>query len=255
MQELSAFIHSIPPITRWLLLLSICIPVASRIGFVSPYLLIFSWKDLKHFQLWRLLTPFFFSAVNLNYLYALFVRYTYSNMLESASFSSQEEDYLFFLLISCICILIGGSLVGLKAFWSSLNICIVYLWSKLNSERQVSFMFGIQFKAFYLPFAMALIDLITGASYWNSVIGIGASHLYYFGQFVYPTSRNGKKLFCTPSFLKSFYASLCKQPIKGQTKFVRSVPSGYTVYEPTNVARNFQSTSTNKFQGKGRKLE
>ena len=239
------------------MLLSVCIPVACKLGILNPFYTFVTWHYLKRLQLWRLVSAFFYSSVNLKFLFSLFTRYNYLNMLEMESFAGEEEELIFFLLFSAVMMLsLGLSLFGIGVYWNCMNICIVYLWSRLNANREVSFMFGIRFKAFYLPFATSLVELISGDLY-SPLIAIVVGHLYYFGRYVYPTVSGGKVLLKCPRFLRNLYISMSKRVPPGQSKVTHTNPSGYTIYEPTRSDNHSNSSSVkrNVFTGKHGKVE
>ncbi|EPZ36639.1 hypothetical protein O9G_004858 [Rozella allomycis CSF55] len=61
---------------------------------------------------------------------------------------------------------------------SAFTIAILYLWSKLNPNMTVSFLFGITFQAQYLAFAMIALDFLMGGPIMGSLIGVFVCHNY-----------------------------------------------------------------------------
>ena len=252
------FLNQWPPCTRYLLLLSVAIPLSVRLGIISAYDLLFSTPMLyKRMQLWRLVTPFFFCAVNLNYLHALYVRFNYSLLLErSSDFAGNGADYLFFLLFSSLCTLIGGWALGLVVFWNSMTISIVYLWSRLHASSDVSLMFGIRFKAFWLPYAMIGLDCVNGVSPYVGALGILSGHAFYFLRFVWPKMRGGRDVLKTPVFLKRAFNA--PGPLSGaKTGHSRQnavvTGAGYTMYVPAS-RQDASERPAPLFVGKGRRV-
>lgn len=85
----------------------------------------------------------------------------------------------------------------------------------------MSFWFGMQFKAMYMPWVILLFQWIVSGSYvvrWIfrclficfffsflvQLLGIVVGHLYFFLVFKYPTDFNGPTLLKTPNFLYEF---------------------------------------------------
>jgi derlin-1 len=81
---------------------------------------------------------------------------------------------------------------------------IIYLWSMYNKEKVVTFMFGMTFKAMYLPWVLIAWDFLTGGGLSIlKVVGVVVGHLYYFLDKVWP-EQGGKKLE-TPQFLVNWF--------------------------------------------------
>jgi Derlin-2/3 len=70
--------------------------------------------------------------------------------------------------------------VGVISLWDAFSMVISYVWSKYFPEVMVSFLFGIRFKARYLPLALLAMDAVMGGDVVGAVLGIIAGHLYYF---------------------------------------------------------------------------
>lgn len=87
----------------------------------------------------------------------------------------------------------------------------IYVWSKRNPETPVSFMFGLRFKGFYVPFLFAALDLLMGASIIPHIAGIVAGHIFYFLVDVLPM-QYGKKYLNTPQFLINWLEGGEQQP-------------------------------------------
>lgn len=81
------------------------------------------------------------------------------------------------------------------------TMVIVYVWSQYYRHQNVSFLFGLRFKAIYLPWVLCLFDFLSNKSIIDSMIGILLGHLYYFLEVIYPTARGGLKLLKTPSWM------------------------------------------------------
>ena len=52
----------------------------------------------------------------------------------------------------------------------SMVMSIIYIWCQLNKEVIMSFWFGTQFKAIYMPWVIALFHWIMGGSYVDLVL-------------------------------------------------------------------------------------
>lgn len=64
MSELGQAFMSLPPITRTILGMTGGVTIPPLLGLISPYQIVFFWPAIRHkFQLWRLITPFFYAGV------------------------------------------------------------------------------------------------------------------------------------------------------------------------------------------------
>jgi Derlin-1 len=101
-------------------------------------------------------------------------------------------------------------------------LSVMYIWCQLNKETMMSFWFGMQFKAMYMPWVIMLFNWIVSGSYvvllfltsrllhrmfsthfrlLVQLCGIVVGHLYFFLVFKYPQDFGGPHLLKTPSFL------------------------------------------------------
>ncbi|KAG9510332.1 Derlin-1, partial [Fragariocoptes setiger] len=85
-------------------------------------------------------------------------------------------------------------------------MCIIYVYCILNQDQIVSFWFGTQFKARYLPWVLFGMNFILGSGGMSELAGIIVGHLYYFVMMKYPEEQ-GVQLLQTPSFLHTYFPS------------------------------------------------
>ncbi|KAF8975359.1 Derlin 1 [Entomortierella lignicola] len=97
---------------------------------------------------------------------------------------------------------LAANFLGVYTLFHALLISVIHLWAQENSDRIVSFMFGIQFKAIYFPWVLiAYTFVLSGALIpWSMIIGLGSAQLFYFLSKVYP-ANGGPRLIPTPSLL------------------------------------------------------
>jgi Der1-like family len=72
------------------------------------------------------------------------------------------------------------------SYFPSLVITVVYIWSQKNRDTLVRFLFGIQFRALYFPWALILLDVIQGQALMPLLAGLIFGHLYYVCRFLIP---------------------------------------------------------------------
>lgn len=62
---------------------------------------------------------------------------------------------------------------------NSLIMAIIYNWARANPNQQATFMFGLSFKAKYLPWVMVAFTALLGGNPVPELLGIIAGHIYF----------------------------------------------------------------------------
>ncbi|KAI8838379.1 Der1-like family-domain-containing protein [Chytridium lagenaria] len=112
-------------------------------------------------------------------------------------------------------------------------MALLYVWAMENREQVVSFFFGLQFKAMYLPIVLIGFDVLTGAPFMDKAIGLAVGHLFYFLDKMYPQQNNGERILSTPAF--STGQRLGTAPAGGAGGY-RAVPTANTRGATTGAA-------------------
>lgn len=81
---------------------------------------------------------------------------------------------------------------------SSLTFMLVYVWSKRNRDVQMRFMQMFNFTAPYLPWVLLAFSFLLHNNAVVDLMGIGAGHLYFFLEDVYPQLEGGRRILITP---------------------------------------------------------
>ena len=146
-----------------------------------------------YFQIWRPITALFFYPITpstgFHFLINLYFLYNYSLRLETGLFSGRPADYFFMLIFNWICCVIIGlfaefavsflyqsvwihffiflfifiyllSFFFLQYLMDPMVLSVLYVWCQLNKDTIVSFWFGTQFKAMYLPWVLLGFNVI-----------------------------------------------------------------------------------------------
>nr|XP_054922347.1 derlin-1-like isoform X2 [Dermacentor andersoni] len=140
-----------------------------------------------------------------HYLVNLYFLYTYSIRLETGLFDGHPANYLFMLLFNWICIVIVALLSDLMLLMDPLVLSVLYVWCQLNKDVIVTFWFGTQFKAIYLPWVLLAFNMIISGGGLYELIGILVGHLYFFLMFKYPQEFGGRNLLQVPSILYRYF--------------------------------------------------
>jgi hypothetical protein len=108
----------------------------------------------------------------------------------------------------------------------------------------------------YLPFAMALFDMVVGGNIVGTLMGIVVGHLYYFLKEIYGRQQNTRvaRFFEAPKILQR----LVRQPGYAPGSSVSSA-AGFTMYTPKNPMKKGTSEENvapqfKPFTGSGKKL-
>lgn len=155
---------------------------------MSPFKLYFDARAIcVKLQLWRLITNFFFfGPFGLDFLFHMFFLVRYSRLLEEGSFRMRSADFLFMLLFGAGCMTLWAPFLNIQFLGSSLTFMMVYVWGRRNESVRMSFLGVFQFTAPYLPWVLLAFSVLLGNSPTTDLLGIGAGHLYYFFEDVYP---------------------------------------------------------------------
>jgi len=128
--------------------------------------------------------------------------------LETGVFATRPADYLLLLLFNWVMCLIAGIFMNMLVLMDPMVLSVLYIWCNLNKDTIVSFWFGTQFKAMYLPWVLFGFNLILSGGGMSELIGILVGHLYFFLKFEYPAQHGGPSLLTTPAFLESYFPQI-----------------------------------------------
>lgn len=207
--DIGDWFRGIPIVTRWWFVLSIVFPLLGRIGLLHPYYMILDFELVVYkFQVWRLITSIIYfplgPGTGFHYLINLYFLYSYSTRLESGIFDGRPADFLFLLIFNAIALILLGFALSLRLLMDAMILGVLYIWCQLNKDTIVSFWFGTQFKAMYLPWVLAAFNMILGQGGLMEIMGIFVGHLYFFLMFKYPQDFGGRRFLTTPSFLYKY---------------------------------------------------
>lgn len=108
------------------------------------------------------------------------------------------------IVICSIVLLIPGFGLRIGFLAGPLIMSIIYVWARSNAETTVTFMFGLSFKAKYLPWAMAAFTALVGGNPMADIFGIVAGHVYFLLAELVPRDY-GWNLVRTPQFVCDWF--------------------------------------------------
>lgn len=208
MSDISDWFNSVPFITRSWFAASLGLSLTAKLGLINfRNLILFPELIINKFHIWRPLTATFYFPTGFQYLVNLYFLYHYSTRLETGAFDGKPADYIFMLLFNWICIVIIGILMNMQLLMIPLVMSVLYVWAQFNKEKIVSFWFGTQFKAYYLPWVILIFNFFIGGSFVDELTGNLVGHLYFFLMFKYPMDLGGRNFLSTPEILYRFFPS------------------------------------------------
>ncbi|XP_009798903.1 derlin-1 [Nicotiana tabacum] len=201
MSSPAEFYKSLPPVSKAYGTACLVLTTACQLGLFDLvdiallYELVFS-----HFQVWRLITNFFFlGKFSINFGIRLLVIARYGVQLESGPFQRQTADFLWMMIFGALTLLALSLIPFFRSpfLGISLVFMLLYVWSREFPNANINIYGLVTLKAFYLPWAMLGLDVIFGSLIMPDLLGIIAGHLYYFLTVLHPLAT-GKKLLKTP---------------------------------------------------------
>ncbi|XP_042208212.1 derlin-1-like [Homarus americanus] len=109
------------------------------------------------------------------------------------------------LLFSWICCVIVALLGEMVVLMDPMVMAVLYVWCQLNKDTIVTFWFGTQFKAMYLPWVLLGFNMIIAGGGMMELVGILVGHLYFFLMFKYPQDFGGASWLQTPQILYDYF--------------------------------------------------
>lgn len=202
MDDFKRFVGQIPPVTRYFcgftLLLSFCMTYK----ILGPELLILDFSlAFGKFQIWRLITTFFFvGPFSMSFLFGMMMVY-YSVSSIEAYFDKRQADLGVMLVFNALAVMFVAFLANnFYVLQSPYIFSLIYVWSKFVPDQQMS-IWGFPVQSLHLPWVLMGFHLFTGGDPFNDLIGVAAGHCYVYLKEVLPDSH-GYDLLKTPKLMQ-----------------------------------------------------
>ncbi|CDP05367.1 unnamed protein product [Coffea canephora] len=203
------YYRSLPPVAKTYTVACLMTTVAFHMELYEVSNIALYYSDVfKRFQVWRLITNFFFlGGFSLPFGFRILTILYYGVSLERGAFDKRTADYVWMFVFGAISLLV---MAAIPLLWSpfkgpAMVFMIVYVWSRENPNARVNIQGLVEIKGFYLPWVMLGIDTILGHPWMPAIQGIAAGHIYYFCTVLYPLST-GKNYFKTPLWVHKLVA-------------------------------------------------
>ncbi|XWS26755.1 hypothetical protein CRYUN_Cryun26dG0057400 [Craigia yunnanensis] len=209
MSSPAEFYNSLPPISKAYGTACLLATIAFQLGLYDVYYIALIYELVfKYFQVWRLITNFFFlGKFSINFGIRLLMIARYGVQLEKGPFERRTADFLWMMIFGALSLLVLSAIpIFRTAFLGiSLVFMLLYVWSREFPNAQISIYGLVTLKAFYLPWAMLALDVIFGSPLIPDLLGIIAGHLYYFLTVLHPLAT-GKVILKTPMWVHKLVA-------------------------------------------------
>ncbi|KAL2550065.1 Derlin-1 [Forsythia ovata] len=203
------YYNSIPPVTKTYAAACLFATSAYALQLYNVWNIALFYSDVfKRFQIWRLITPFFFiGPFSLNFAFRLITILYYGAQLERAPFDKRTADFVWMYVFGAASLLV---MTAIPYLWTpflgpSMVFILPYVWSREFPNARVNIHGLFELKGFYLPYYMIAADLVLGNPLKQSMMGIAAGHLYYFLTVLYPLST-GNNILKTPRLIHKLVA-------------------------------------------------
>ncbi|KAF4722818.1 ER-associated protein degradation protein [Perkinsus olseni] len=198
--------RGLPIVTRGIFTAMFITTCLVQMGLLNPMLVILDWRLVyEKFNIWRIFTSvLFLGKFSFNFVMQLYFFTSFGSKLErSDRFSAMPGDYAYFAVVVTFLIAVLSIFLnypsGLPLLGSSFIFAIIYYWSRIEPNAQLSF-FGFVIQGYQFPFALMLFTMLMGGDIWMDVLGLGAAHIYYFLRDVVPMEY-GRDYLKTPEFM------------------------------------------------------
>ena len=215
MDDFKTFYFKIPPLTRYYLTIVFIVAIITtyfkNLHYILYYILLDYDLIIKSFQIWRLVTNIFFAG-GFSSTFLMFVIMIFFHFKAQEQSAIVLKAYAVFIMM-IIYLLIFLNVINLIAYKGlkfkvgftlsqQLLLALIYINSKREPQKMVTLYFFQMKNAFY-PYGLILLNIVSGGSIFDNIIGIIAGNIYYVLKDVLPVSKN-LNILKTPKFLVDF---------------------------------------------------
>ncbi|WVQ98287.1 hypothetical protein IAU59_005410 [Kwoniella sp. CBS 9459] len=183
MADISLALKAIPPVTRTLLLGTGLITVPCLLRLISPASVAIIWPMVtKRYEIWRIVTSFFYGGAGFPLLYDVFLIYRNSSSMERDLYLNDTAEYAWLHIMLAAFILLFNTLIGLPFLFRPLLHAQTYVWCRANPTVKVSIFGLLTIPTSLYPPALIVLDLLTGGptKALGGITGVLAGHLWWF---------------------------------------------------------------------------
>jgi Derlin-2/3 len=194
-----------PKVTKILTITCGIISLMTWSELITPLYLYFNYDLIfRKFQIWRILTNFFyFGNFSLSLIFHLILFFRNSKYLEKSVFKGNSADYIHFLLINIIILSLIGPYSGIVFLSNSLSFSMTYYFGRKSKNTFVNFMGIFTMRAPYLPWFYLLFSYLLESDFKNDLLGMVVGHIYFYFKDIFPRIKKsgGLHLLETPELM------------------------------------------------------
>ncbi|KAM3730725.1 hypothetical protein ACB098_12G107900 [Castanea mollissima] len=169
---------SLPPVSKFYGVACLMTTSALYLDLYNPYnIALFYSLALKRFQVWGLITNFFFlGPFSFSFAFRLLMIARYGVSLERGPFDKRTAEYVWMFVFGALSLLVMAAVPYLQSpfLGGSLVFMLVYVWSREFPNARISIYGLVSLKEFYLPWAMLALSLILRNSLKTDILGMVA---------------------------------------------------------------------------------
>ncbi|KAI3832389.1 hypothetical protein MKX03_006750 [Papaver bracteatum] len=198
------FYSSLPPISKAYGTMCLAATTAYQLGKLSPACISLLYPEFWQFQVWKLANLFFLGKFSINFGIRLLLIARYVVQLEKAMWIA---DFLWMMIFGSLSLLLCvlSTIPPYRSPYLGTSLVYVLLYVRGRKFGERICIFGVNLKAFYLPWVMLGVDVVFGSPLMPDLLGIIVGHLYYFliDMRPYPS---GRYIMRTPSWVHEIVA-------------------------------------------------
>ena len=202
--NISVWFKELPMMTKYLCAATLAATVSVSLHIFDQSTFYFSLELIREkFHFWRLFFPFIYCGpFSFPFAMHMYMLYSNSSRYEKNPYNTgaggNSADFLWMVLLGMVVMLTIGYYFMIPVLATPLVYMIMYVWSRREPDMPMS-LFTFNYKALYSPWVMVAIQIVTGNSITEPLMGIATGHLYFFLVTILPESH-GFDLIKTPDF-------------------------------------------------------
>ncbi|KAM3682921.1 hypothetical protein ACJW31_12G107200 [Castanea mollissima] len=169
---------SLPPVSKFYRVACLMTTSALYLDLYDPYnIALFYSLALKRFQVWGLITNFFFlGPFSFSFAFRLLMIARYGVSVERGPFDKRTAEYVWMFVFGALSLLVMAAVPYLQSpfLGGSLVFMLVYVWSREFPNARISIYGLVSLKGFYFPWAMLALSLILRNSLKTDILGMVA---------------------------------------------------------------------------------
>jgi len=181
--DITEYFAKLLPFTKLYIIGLILISIMTSMNLMNPYTVVVQPPEslMGHLKVFPSL--FYHGKFSMNLVMEIFFFGMLAGRLEETRKGANYWNYLWMLFYIFSACNVLEYIISWNSYYilaNSFCMALYYIFSKENPQEQIFIMFVFSVKATYFPWAITLINFLSGGSVWSDLLGIGVGHSYYF---------------------------------------------------------------------------